>query len=563
MKKIINLFLVVLICVAYYGLIDKSVNREFDFNKVVFENECFLSEKNGIVDITKNINELEKYQVVIEFIDKYEVAAKPDKEITMDEAKEYIKNNRNKTKEFYSEYNNKLCKELMINDLSDDIEISKYSPFVFVNINDNSKNDMILSKIDDLAKSKEIKKIYVKTVENWKNEIGHDVFFEVNQGGGGGSSPTYTGEGVVMGILDPGIVIASNPNFADVNLTIRDEWYYIESESEHATTVASIAGGANGIAPGADILSVEVCAGLSSEVEWLLDNDVNVVNMSFVDSTTSSSLGNYTSNAAYIDSIVRNNYVTFVGSAGNRGDGDAYITSPKTGYNVIAVGSTNADGTVLSSFSSFKEKFTVSKPNLVARGEDYTIAEIGDQGSGTSYASPVVTGTIALMMEKRPYLMLYPELIMPIITASADNIEGYSSKNSDGFNDKVGAGFINIQAALDNVYNTTNFIYTTQDESGIFVSEKLVTIGANGTIKISFASLVNTDGSAETNKVTDYDLRLYTSAGSYIAGISSLSNTELLEYTSQSGGNYIIKIYLYSAKKTELTDYCGYAYKIS
>ena len=51
----------------------------------------------------------------------------------------------------------------------------------------------------------------------------------------------------------------------------------------------------------------------------------------------------------------------------------------------------------------------------------------------------MVTGTVALMMEKRPNLMIYPELVMTILTANADNMSNYTEKNTDGFNDKVGA----------------------------------------------------------------------------------------------------------------------------
>ena len=563
MKKLVNLFFITVICFVLFGCIKNNDLNSLNFEKFVFENESFGIEGKITDGIFENNELAEKYQVILELYDNYEPLEKPTKELSMKEAKEFLKENRERTKEHYSSANKELCEELDLYSLEGEIEISNYSPFIFISYENTDNYDVTLLKLIELSEKEQIKKIYINNIENWKNDIGPDIMIDTRPDDGGGSVPEYTGDGVVIGILDPGVVMASNSNFDDINLTVRDEWYYIETETEHATTVASIAGGREGIATEADILSVEVCGNLSSEVEWLLENDVNVVNMSFYDSAASSSLGNYTSNAAYIDSIVRNNYVTFVGSAGNRGDDDKYVTSPKTGYNVIAVGSTNENGTTLSSFSSFKEKFSITKPNLVARGENYVINEIGNQGSGTSYAAPVVTGTVALMMEKRPNLMLYPELVMTILTANADNMSNYTGKNADGFNNKVGAGFINIDNTLANIDNSVSFSYSTQNQSSVFVSETSVYLSAKQTIKISFASLANTNGDNDTGKITDYGLHIYKSNGAYLYSIASFSNTELLEYSALTSGTYIIKIYIHSAKKTELNDLCAYAYKIS
>lgn len=441
---------------------------------------------------------------------------------------------------------------------------------------------VLLKRFWTLLEHDEIECIYIKNHEQWvidevnddaneddsdnsyKEEVlpGGNTMFPVIIGGEGGG-PSYTGKGVVIGILDPGIVDSKHSNFKYTNLTVRREWYYPETVTNHATTVASIAGGLQGIASGTDILSVEVCGSLNSEIEWLLDHNVNVINMSFFDSDSSSSLGDYTSNAAYIDSIVKNNHVTVVGSSGNRGEGDAYVTSPKTGYNVIAVGSTNAAQNILSSFSSYKTKFTISKPNLVARGEDYVITDLGNQGSGTSYASPVVTGTVALMMQKRPELIYYPELVMSILTANADTMPNYTACNGDGYNEQVGAGLNNRALALSNINNTVSFAYKTGNTSKLFVSEKDVYISAGQTIKVSFTSLVNTEGKKDITLVTDYDLKLYDANGNMVTQRTSLSNTELLTYTASTSGTYTIKIFLYSAKKTDLPDWCGYAYRIS
>ena len=40
---------------------------------------------------------------------------------------------------------------------------------------------------------------------------------------------TLTGEDIVIGILDLGIVDEEHSNFNNIDLTVRNEWYYIET----------------------------------------------------------------------------------------------------------------------------------------------------------------------------------------------------------------------------------------------------------------------------------------------------------------------------------------------
>ena len=68
---------------------------------------------------------------------------------------------------------------------------------------------------------------------------------------------------------------------ANSNLTIRRIWNYVEHEDEHTTTMASIIGGSYGIASGAEMYAVELYLSPTQEIDWLLDNDVDVVNCSY------------------------------------------------------------------------------------------------------------------------------------------------------------------------------------------------------------------------------------------------------------------------------------------
>src|SRR5690554_4317844 len=158
----------------------------------------------------------------------------------------------------------------------------------------------------------------------------------------------------------------------------------------------AIGGDPYGIAPACRLLSVEFFLSWSGAVEWLLDNGANIINLSI---STGSSHGKYTSNAAYLDNIIRNNSVLIVGSAGNRGDpdegGDHKITNPKTAFNVITVGSTEFLGHY-SPFSSYKTNFSISKPNLSAPAENFNVPGFMNHYMGTSASAAAVSGISAL-----------------------------------------------------------------------------------------------------------------------------------------------------------------------
>ncbi|CCZ85511.1 peptidase S8/S53 subtilisin kexin sedolisin [Firmicutes bacterium CAG:631] len=141
----------------------------------------------------------------------------------------------------------------------------------------------------------------------------------------------------MIGILDLGIADEDHSNFNNIDLTVRNEWYYIETVTEHATTVASVIAK---MCPDAKLLSVELSGNAVSEIDWMLDRNVNIINMSFGEKNPT---GNYNSESAYVDYIVNTYKVTIISSSGNEGLDTGYITNPALGYNVITVGAGNSD----------------------------------------------------------------------------------------------------------------------------------------------------------------------------------------------------------------------------
>lgn len=105
-----------------------------------------------------------------------------------------------------------------------------------------------------------------------------------------------------------------------------------------------------------------------------------------------------------------------VKSAGNNGDG---ITCFGNAANVITVGATDYEGNLASYSSKNTDKMAATKPTLVAYGMPHipkeTIWFHGNGNMGTSFAAPFVTGTVAIMMNKKPSLKLFPEWCIPCL----------------------------------------------------------------------------------------------------------------------------------------------------
>lgn len=531
----------------------ESINSQYDTvqSKVRFEGIGTVSSESNS-EIADAFNDQDTYtKLIIHLNNSFEDSLeRPTDDISMEEAKAILREQRANVKEYYTRTNNEYLQELGLENLDVEYIADEYAPFVIAEFNSEITEEDI-EYIYQLSEQDSIKTIYVKSDVQAEQEL--TTAINAVDATSIITNSSTNGDGVVIGILDVGIVDVDNSNFDNADVTVRKVWYYSETVSEHATMVASVA---LGMAPAASILSVEVYGSPSGEIGWLLDNEVNVVNMSY-GYTDSDEYGDYTSESAYIDSIARDNWVTFVGSAGNRGTSDAYVTPPN-GYNMLTVGACS-DGGVLSSFSSYEENFNINFPNIVAPGNSFSIPTFSGTHSGTSFAAPMTTGAIAVLMQKSSILMTYPERVLSIIMASTQRLSTYAT--SSGFNDQVGTGMLNLENALSAI-NTTRSFSVTSDNVGSYISTRSVYLEKGQRIRIAFASLVNNNGDADTSLVTDYDLYLFDSSGNRVAYNVGTHNNEFIDYLVETSGTYTIKIKQFSAKKTDDTDWCAYTYFI-
>ena len=116
----------------------------------------------------------------------------------------------------------------------------------------------------------------------------------------------------------------------------------------------------------------------------------------------------------------------------------AYSSSGPTPIDYAAKPDLVAPGTGTVSLAAPGSTFYVNKPANLVRGTNGQFAYL--TLSGTSMSAPVVSGTVALMLQANPNLT--PNLIKAILEYTADPHAGYSPL-------RQGAGFLDTQSAVD------------------------------------------------------------------------------------------------------------------
>jgi hypothetical protein len=259
----------------------------------------------------------------------------------------------------------------------------------------------------------------------------------------------------------------------------QDGIHVCAAADDHTTEVASIVkgrritifgvtAGLEGAAPNAELLVGGSCSTNSAELEEASSRAVTwgarAISMSWgLDAALQTG-----DTDRFYDDIVFNHWRTVIKSAGNRGcripgdptsgAGSGMTTAPGLGYNVITVGGfddhdtpTWADDTVYAC-SSFANPLSThgdrEKPEIVAPAVNLTVTKTGpanlDTVSGTSGASPLVLSGAALLMQSKPLLTVWPEIVRATLMATAThNIEG-----DRRLSDQDGAGGVNFTEAL-------------------------------------------------------------------------------------------------------------------
>ncbi|MGA9348455.1 MAG: S8 family peptidase [Anaerolineae bacterium] len=297
----------------------------------------------------------------------------------------------------------------------------------------------------------------------------------------------YTGAGVTVAVLDSGVAPANDLTQPTSRLLASVDFVSGETGHRdpggHGTHVAGIIAGngydsdgaLKGVAPDANIVSVRVinqhgkatASSIIRGIQWVVENrdtyNIRIMNLS-LGGTPSTSYKNDILAAAV--EMAWKAGIVVVTAAGNHGPGSGSISTPGHDPFNIAVGAIDDKGTPDPSdddvpyFSARGPTLAGDhKPDILAPGRKiislYALNSYLDGAlpgrlmlsglgrpyfrlTGTSMAAPVVSGVVALLLQKKPNLK--PDQVKYILTKTAHNFSGSR--------DTVGAGVVDAYAAL-------------------------------------------------------------------------------------------------------------------
>ena len=294
-----------------------------------------------------------------------------------------------------------------------------------------------------------------------------------------------TGAGITVAVIDTGID-TDHPEFrgriseysynASEDKIVKDwllddgtyDWSLVEDEHGHGTSVAAALGAASdnsgmvGVAPEVTIIVIKVKCNERGEFErtsdlvfglyYAIERDVSVVNMSFGSLNSENPFAEATQLAYDSDVIC-------VAAAGN--ESTASLCFPAADPLVIGVGALASDSWELASYSNYGENVDVVAPGAV-----YT-AEMGGgykTATGTSLASPLVAGTIALLCKTDKFIT-YDEVTELLYASSYDLGER-------GRDFEYGFGAIDAMALIREERGTLTLDMMTdeiEDETALFI----------------------------------------------------------------------------------------------
>lgn len=254
----------------------------------------------------------------------------------------------------------------------------------------------------------------------------------------------FTGQGVVVAVLDTGIhphpdlIIPQNRIASWCDLVNQKDNPY--DDHGHGTHVAGIIAGSGrssrgrykGIAPEATLVGIKVLddegqgsiSGVLAGIEWCLDHLANlkikVINLSF---------GTTAQESYHFDPLCRattiawQKGITVCTAAGNQGPGQRIIDVPGINPRVITVGNVDDRRTLTGNDKASGRGLAIAnviKPDILAPGTEITSLKIagGYQTlTGTSMSTSLVSGAIALMLQKWPKLT--PDQIKYLLVKNA------------------------------------------------------------------------------------------------------------------------------------------------
>ncbi len=326
--------------------------------------------------------------------------------------------------------------------------------------------DLPFESLEELARSRYVYKI-------WRDAPVYSMLDIAVPTSGGtiANQAGITGKGVVVAVLDTGIyphedlTNPSNRILAWKDLVNEKKSPY--DDNGHGTHIAGIIAGNGrhsngkyrGMAPEAMLVGVKILdeegngrlSDAISGIEWCIDSlstlNIRVINLS---------IGSEVQESYRSDPLCRlttaawEKGITICTAAGNSGPGLNSINTPGINPVIITVGNlddqntlTNIDDILSPSSSRGPTLDKLIKPDLIAPGTNITSLRVGGGYttlSGTSMATPLVTGAVALILQK--WSDIKPDQIKNILMQNARDI---------GVGPNLqGAGALDLESVFEN-----------------------------------------------------------------------------------------------------------------
>lgn len=272
---------------------------------------------------------------------------------------------------------------------------------------------------------------YIQDAEYWLDQYGIREAWQ-----------TTRGDGVTIAVIDTGVdgshpslqgAIVGGTDFSGLGSS-NGQQPVGSTGSDHGTMVASLAAGRGsapgegmiGSAPEASLLTISIGFGegtldsdteVANAVRWAVDNGAEVINMSLTRNTLS---WPESWDDAFLYAMQRD--VVIVAAAGNRGSGTTTVGAPATMPGVLTVAGVDRNGEASRAASSQGITIGVSAPS-----EQLIGAVPGGgfvQWDGTSGATPIVAGIVALVRSAYPELDAANVINRVVSTARAAGANG-------------------------------------------------------------------------------------------------------------------------------------------
>jgi hypothetical protein len=403
----------------------------------------------------------------------------------------------------------------------------------------------------------------------------------------------YTGQGVEIGVIDLHQADSAHPAIDDnflgsVNFANGAGWL-----SSHATAVTGaalsqdptrlgVAHGASywtaqttnraGIVPDPEAMTVSVET-FAQGLGVLGGNPAEVITLSIGFNGADTATDQW---SLALDHVTSTLGTTIVVAAGNDGPNPSSLSGPPgAAYNILSVGATGGTGALLSEDYSQIAPYSSrgpttdgrSKPDIVAPGSLIELPTLGGawaETSGTSFATPIVAGGAALLVDVGMDLGYDTDatVIKSVLLNSADKLAGWSHTPTTPLDPNFGAGQMNLESAFlqydageqeAGIVNSVGWDHGLLSGAAGNTYEIGATIpsGEQLTATLTWNRIVTTDVEDIESAIytaaalENLDLFLYAAADlltPLASSISTLDNVEHLFFTTLIQSEYLLEV---------------------